>query len=266
MIQQKLKGLVMKNLKTHLLKPVVFRFTLIELLVVIAIIAILAGMLLPALNAAKKSALGAMCISNFKSVSLGINMYSDDNTEYLPCSQTNDYNKIDLLVHGLINKYVNNTKVFTECRYRTRPLPNLHVEKNYWYYKYLSCGGNLSIIYTDSVRSEILDAYLNPPAAVASRKSFRRRDIYKPAQKIMFGDSRCGGGYEDSPGKTFDYGNRILNGFSSSSAVDYRHSKKAHILAVDGHFTTMKYELGKDPNYYYYNFRPGKDSQEPKDL
>ena len=256
----------MRKTKTGFSRSVKAYFTLIELLVVIAIIASLAGMLLPALNRAKKAALSTACISNFKSVSLGINMYGDDHQDYIPCSQTGDYNKIDLLPQGLINKYVNNTKMFTECRFRTRPLPTLHVEKNYWYYRYLSCGGNLSIMYTDGVTADVAGKYASPPADMGQRKSFRRRDIYMPAKKILIGDSRCGANYADAPGKDFLYGHRILNGFTSSSAVDYRHSNKAHILTVDGHFTTLKYELAGDANYYYYNFLAGKYSTQPKDI
>ena len=84
-------------------------FNLIELLVVISIVALLASLLLPALNKAKEQGRSSICKNNMRQLSFAMVLYADDNNDYLPWPGDVDRNwQPDWVFGGQPNTYPNN--------------------------------------------------------------------------------------------------------------------------------------------------------------
>lgn len=80
------------------------RFTILELLIVIAIIAVLAALLLPALNSAREKAKSALCSGNLKQAGYAASMYANDNGDYLIMTQSNFYKDFCTAMRQYLNE------------------------------------------------------------------------------------------------------------------------------------------------------------------
>jgi len=209
-------------------------FTLIELLVVIAIIAILAGLLLPALSRAKESARATQCLSQMRQLGLAVRLYAEDEEDEFPRSQHSAF------THG-------------QLTWGRAIAPQLGSDKMTW--------TNLldGVYHCPSDRrttpwSYGLNVYfeLGPDDDYEGKPQTWRRygSVPNPSDTVLFADNASGADH-------------IMPNFwtapqDAADVASRRHSQRANYTFVDGHSEARAFSTIFDPARNVDAWNPGK--------
>lgn len=231
----------MKRIQPNVLEAA---FTLIELLVVVAIIAILAGILLPALASAKDRGLRTRCIANNKQLGLATHLYCNDNNDFMAepiwgnayqgwlydpgksgTPPKLDFNNIEKCYGGgLLWKYTGNYRMYF-C-----PTDKTNAAQNKWWAR----RENKLSTYIMNGAVNAYGAYGNPPGS----KTYRITDFNPLAYLVWEPD-------EDNYYKYYPSGscyNDASSYPSTGEGLGRRHGKKGGLLlAFSGHVDIVSY-------------------------
>ena len=226
-------------------------FTLIELLVVIAIIAILAGMLLPALNKAKQTAMGISCKNNLKTIGSLTVSYVTDYSGFLPVEGKSDLPGMNGITwFSMMQTYLGNAVLVNGKYYDPINSQSTAVTTNYG--GFLRCPTDEFRLKNSTYRARLALSYaFNGTVGVLptldggkmTQLEWKLASVKHPSVRFYRADCT----YMQKANAAVSMANysKIL-GFSSSDSsngeIALRHTGKSNVLFLDWHIGDVRYQ------------------------
>jgi prepilin-type N-terminal cleavage/methylation domain-containing protein len=214
-------------------------FTLIELLVVIGIIGVLAALLLPALARAKMSAQRISCLNKLRQWGLGLNLYTQDNNDYIPREAETSGSGIMSWAQVVAS---DGADVWYNALPRTihlRPAADYLTNKEAFYSRdgLLQCPTALLPTKATSDFFVYFSIAMNSKLIQGTEKTIRISTVRKPSQTVIFLENRLDHEPKVDPAQVPDGGNPPNLGQPSSFANRFvaRHARIGNLTFVDGH-------------------------------
>ena len=241
-------------------------FTLIELLVVIAIIAILAGILMPALSSARERGRAAVCINNIKSINSALQAYSDDSRGVIIYQYVLAAGNRGWLTVLYDKKYLAFTKVevtgstsfgrFNKATY----CPSAAFDPPYqtWdkaelrTYGMLTLNGDSDYTATSNSKKELTgDIWFEQQLGSSSNsiRYFKVSNVKSPGSVVYFGETS----YRNTHSTALERNRpawqfQVSSTHSSAPHLKLQHSERANVLFFDGHVAAQdRYQLRTGP-------------------
>lgn len=216
-------------------------FTLIELLVVIAIIAILAGMLLPALNAARNKAMSTSCTNNIKQFSLGNISYANDYSVLCPSTDAPDKNATSQITYygAKGGQHGSNTFDFSDGGF-LHPYTGKMIIECPAFVK--ESGFNPEKIRGIGYNSLSSSTYMTSDNLSISNGRTKLASVKRASEIVMFGDTAYGP--NKSPVAYCSPNGVGMGGKNTVGTVHFRHGRIANVSWCDGHVEPKQFLAG----------------------